>query len=521
MNGTHVLRLHIVVLALTAWLFITCSSTRPPQKPSPPPSSPNVATQAPTEEPPKPDVVPQFVTPSRTTTLSISPYPLLKARIDSLIPDDRFPPAHIGLKIVSLTRKEMLYELNARALFNPASGQKLLTAATALARLGPDFLLKTIVYLAPESNTLYVKGFGDPLFRTQDADSLARMLRRMISPSLRWRLVGDVSYFDDQWWGYGWNWNDEPEAYQMYIMPLILNGNAIKVFARPGRRVGDPLIVRTEPSTRYVSIENTSRTTARGTATRLTISRKWRERSNVITIEGEMARRQREDSAEVSIWQPERYALHVIAERLQSYGITVSEIAIDTVPHTAMELTRYSHRLDSVVTYLNKESDNLSGEALIKILGAEFKGTPGSAAAGASVIKDYLAELGIDTTWLRIADGSGLSRHDLLSPAILVRVLEAMYASPHFDTFYRSLPVAGVDGTIRRRMKYTDAHGNLRAKTGTLSGVSSLSGYVLSADGEWLAFSMMMMNYPTDARVYRRVQDEVAVFLSGLRRANF
>lgn len=414
-----------------------------------------------------------------------------------------------------------MYELNAQALFNPASGQKLITAATALTRLGSEFLLKTIVYLAPESNTLYVKGFGDPLFRAQDADTLARILRTMLSPALRWRLVGDVSYFDDQWWGYGWNWNDEPEAYQMYITPLILHGNAIKVFVRPGRRVGDPLIVRTEPPTQFVSIENNSRTTARGTAARLTISRRWRERSNIITVEGEMARRQREDSAEVSIWQPERYALYVIAERMQSYGITVSEIAIDTIPHTAIELARTSHRLDSVVTYLNKESDNLSGEALIKILGAEFKGTPGSAAAGASVIKEYLAELGIDTTWLRIVDGSGLSRHDLLSPAILVRVLEAMYTSPHFDAFYHSLPIAGVDGTIRNRMKYTGAHGNLRAKTGTLSGVSSLSGYALTADGEWLAFSMMMMNYPTEARVYRRVQDQIAVFLSGLRRAEF
>lgn len=465
--------------------------------------------------------MPTFVRPSRTTVLSTSPYPTLKARIDSLIPDDLFPPAHLGIKIVSLTRNETLYELNARALFNPGSGQKLITAATALTRLGGSFPLKTVVYMDASSNTLYLKGFGDALFQTRDADSLAKLVRRMVSPARRWRLVGDISYFDDEYWGYGWNWNDEPEAYQMFITPLILNGNAIKLFARPGRKVGDPLIVWTEPQTSFVTIENSGRTTARGVTTRLKLSRKYRERLNILTVEGEMMRRQRVDSAGLSLWQPERYATHVFAERLQRAGLMVGETGIDTVPATALEIARFEHTLDSAVAYLNKESDNLTGEALIKVLAAERYGPPGSARAGATIIKEYLAGLGIDTLWLRIADGSGLSRHNLISPAILVRVLEDMYASVHFEPFNNSLPVAGLDGTMRRRMRYTSAHGNVRAKTGTLSGVSSLSGYVQTLDGEWLAFSIMMMNYPTEARVYRRVQDEIAVFLSELQRANF
>ncbi len=506
-------------------LLASCAAPRPHQKQQPPPKpipSPTITPSAPApSEIPKPDVVPVFVRPSRTTSLSLSPYPALKARIDSLIPDDLFPPAHLGIKVVSLTRNETLYELNANALFTPGSGQKLLTAAAALTRLGGTFPLKTVVYMDASSNTLYLKGFGDALFQTHDADSLAKLVRRMVSPTRRWRVVGDVSYFDDEYWGYGWNWNDEPEAYQMFITPLILNGNAIKLFARPGRKVGDPLIVWTEPQTTFVTIENNGRTTARGVATRLKLSRKYRERLNVLTVDGEMMRRQRVDSAAVSLWQPERYTTHVFAERLQQTGMMVSEIAIDTVPASALEIAHVAHTLDSVIAYLNKESDNLSGEALIKILAAERYGPPGSARAGATLIKEYLATLGIDTLWLRVVDGSGLSRHNLISPAILVRVLEDMYASPHFEPFNNSLPLAGVDGTIRRRMRYTTAHGNLRAKTGTLSGTSSLSGYVQTLDGELLAFSIMMMNYPTEARVYRRVQDEIAVFLSEVRRGSF
>ncbi|HXG01023.1 MAG TPA: D-alanyl-D-alanine carboxypeptidase/D-alanyl-D-alanine-endopeptidase [Bacteroidota bacterium] len=504
-----------------ALVLATCASPQQQQKPTgTSPAAYAVGVQRASEpyviDAATPDVVPTFVKPSPLTSLSISPYAALKARIDSLIPDDLFPPGHIGVKIVSLTRNELLYELNARALFNPGSGQKLITAATALTRLGGAFPLKTVVYVNPFTSTLYIKGFGDPLFRTRDADSLARRVRLMISPEQPWRVVGDASYFDDEYWGYGWNWNDEPEAYQMFITSLILNGNAITLFAKPGRRVGDPLIVRTEPVTTFVTIENNGKTTARGITVRLKLSRKWRERSNVLTVEGEMMRRQREDSTQLSLWQPERYATHVFAECLQKYGVNVAETALDTVPPGAVEVMHISHSIDSVIVHLNKESDNLSGEALLKVLAAEIKGKPGRARAGATVVKEYLAGLGIDTVWLRVADGSGLSRHNLISPEILVRVLQDMYSSPHFESFYNSLPVAGTDGTIRRRMRYTPAHGIVRAKTGTLSGVSSLSGYTHTLDGEWIAFSIMTMNYPAEARVYRRVQDEIAVFLSNL-----
>jgi D-alanyl-D-alanine carboxypeptidase/D-alanyl-D-alanine-endopeptidase (penicillin-binding protein 4) len=122
---------------------------------------------------------------------------------------------------------------------------------------------------------------------------------------------------------------------------------------------------------------------------------------------------------------------------------------------------------------------------------------------------------------IRIVDGSGLSRHNLTSPAVIVRLLETLYNSQHFNAYYHSLPIAGVDGTIKGRMRHTGAEGILRAKTGTLSAVTALSGYVQTADGEWLAFSMMMMNYPTEARVYRRVQDRIGVFLSQMRRESF
>lgn len=471
-----------------------------------------------------PDADPVFVTPSQLTALSTSAYPTLKAKIDSLIPDTLFPPAHIGIKIVSLKKREVLYELNAHSLFNPASNQKLYTSAAALDRLGESFQLATVVSLDTSSNAIFIKGFGDGVFSTENLDSLAKLVRKKIPSGKTWKVMGDVSYFDNEYWGYGWNWDDEPEAYQMFLSPLILNGNTIKLVAKPGAKAGDKLIASTEPPTSFVAIENNGMTVKDSIVTPLKLSRKWQERSNVLTIEGDMRLTDTTgESYDLSVWQPERYATHVFAELLRKQGIIVYETGIDTVPPKAYEVARFSHALDSVVTYLNKVSDNLSAETLLKVLGAERKngGQAGSAEAGATVVKEFLSESGIDTTKMRIVDGSGLSRMDLISPTGTVRLLETMYNSPHFKAYHHSLPIAGVDGTIRGRMKRTAAEANLRAKTGTLSAVTALSGYTQTADGEWLAFSIMMMNYPYEARVYRRVQDRIGVYLSKLKRQDF
>ncbi|MEO8167942.1 MAG: D-alanyl-D-alanine carboxypeptidase/D-alanyl-D-alanine-endopeptidase, partial [bacterium] len=461
-------------------VFGGCASTRPPD------------TRL--QRTPIPDLV--YAKPSPLTVLSSSAYPTIKTKIDSLIPDSLFPPGHIGVKVVSLKTKEVLYDLNSQFLFNPASNQKLYTSAAALEKLGESFQLSTVASIDSTSNTIYIKGFGDAVFSTADLDSLAKMVWRKLPVGRTWRVAGDVSYFDNEYWGYGWNWDDEPEYYQMFLTPLILNGNAIRLVAKPGRLPGDSLLVYTEPSTSFVTLENRGRTVMDSITTPVKLWRKWRERLNVLTIDGDLKLRDTTgEHYDLSLWQPERYTVQVFAELLRKTGVIVYETAIDTVSRGAFEVARFSHPLDSVVTYMNKESDNLAAESFLKILGAEKKGGVGSAEAGAMVVREFLSENGIDTTKLRVVDGSGLSRMDLTSPDATIRLLETMYRSRHFEAYLHSLPIAGVDGTIKNRMRRTPAQGNLRAKTGTLSSVTALSGYVQSADGEWLALSVMMMNY--------------------------
>jgi len=212
--------------------------------------------------------------PPPLTLLSVSPYEGLKARVDSAIVDSLFPPSNLGVRIVSLSRNETLYELNSRTLFNPASNEKLFTSATALSVLGEHFAFPTVASVDTATRTIYVKGFGDAILSTAGMDSLARLIAPSLHGSEPWKVAGDVSYFDDLYWGSGWTWDEEPAAYGMFLSPLILNNNTIEVRVTPGSEPGKPVDVFIEPPTGYVSLENTGMTVADSVRQPIDISRK-------------------------------------------------------------------------------------------------------------------------------------------------------------------------------------------------------------------------------------------------------
>jgi PBP4 family serine-type D-alanyl-D-alanine carboxypeptidase len=193
--------------------------------------------------------------------------------------------------------------------------------------------------------------------------------------------------------------------------------------------------------------------------------------------------------------------------------------SVGTAPASSHEIASLSHGIDSTIVNMNKVSDNLSAEMLLKTLGTTNGGAPGSTEGGVSVAHKFLSTLGIDTTKFNMVDGSGLSFYDLLTTEMISQLLEGMARQKDLFPLYReSLPIAGVDGTLRNRMKKTPAEGNLRAKTGTISGVSSLSGYVQTLDGETLVFSMTMQNFMYPTRLYQRAQDKIGALLAGFSR---
>ena len=448
--------------------------------------------------------------------------------IDAILSDSVFVPAYASLKIVSLDRGDVLYERDSKKLMRPASNMKLLTASAAISLLGKEHQFKTAISSTDTirdgvlEGNLYFKGYGNPDLKTADLDTLVKQIKAAGISEIRGDVCADVSYFDDLYWGYGWNWDDEPYQYAAFLTPLTINDNCVRVLVGPGRAAGDSAFVSIEPATSYVSVVNTARTVADSVTRRLNVTRLFKERLNTIIVEGEVKTGSRLSETEISVWRPELYAAHLLKEALGRKGIRVSGSAVvRPSPTKVQEIALHQQRFDSMVVNLNKISDNLSAELTLKTLGAIRKGIPGSAQAGLYVVREFLSSLGIDTTKFLNADGSGLSYYNLITTEMLSQLLIGMARRPDvFPLFYESLPIAGVDGTLRNRMKGTFAEGNLRAKTGTISGVSSLSGYVKSRDGEMLVFSMTMQNFLQSSRFYRDAQDKIGALLAGFSRTS-
>lgn len=454
------------------------------------------------------------------------PLAALRYDIEKVLADSIFIPSQASVKIVSLDSKEVLFDHNSRLLVRPASNMKLLTSSTALSVLGLDHKFRTAVLADSISGdnshctNLFLKGYGDPDLVSADLDSLALLVRQHGVKSVTGGVIADVSYYDDVYWGYGWNWDDEPYSYAAFISPLSVNDNCVSVTVSPGDTSGKAVAVSINPASSYVTVLNKAITVSDTVLHPLVVSRLFREHLNIVVVEGEMKQGSQTVERQISVRKPELYAATLFQEALQRRGIFVGrQPAVGTAPQGARELASYSRNFAPVLVNLNKVSDNLSAEMMLKTMSAVTDKAPGSAQGGVYAIHRFLSTFGIDTTKYQLADGSGLSFYDLISAEMIIQLLQGMAQQKElFPTFLESLPIAGVDGTISSRMRQTPAQGNLRAKTGTINGVSSLSGYVQTLDGEKLAFAMTMQNFTLPTRLYQRAQDKIGALLASFSR---
>ena len=243
------------------------------------------------------------------------------------------------------------------------------------------------------------------------------------------------------------------------------------------------------------------------------------ERDNVVTVTGVIALGSAPLVKQASVWRPELMAPTLFRDALRAQGMKVTSMTTAPTPAGAAVVARVSRRLEELVRFALKTSDNLTAESLLKLLGLQASGQPGSGEAGIVAVRGYLERQGIATENLVLADGSGLSRYNLSSAETMIQTLRAIHRDPELYRIFReSLPIAGKDGTLKGRMKGSCAEGNLRGKTGNMKGVSALSGYASSADGEPLAFSIIIQNYAVSGRQAREVQDRIATLLCGFRR---
>ena len=476
----------------------------------------------------------------------------LRLLVDSLVEAPEFANAHWGVLIVDPARGDTLYSRNADKLFMPASNMKLVTGAVALAQLGPDYRFRTLFSAGgPVRDSilhgdLLVTGYGDPTMsdRMQTdgmmplravADSLAARGIRRITGTIR--EVGDA--FPDANYGMGWAWDDFRYSYSAGVDELIFNEGFAKVVVLGGDRAGDPVRASTRPDSTTPPLRISATTVDSSGGTKSDIEVHWDSAGGGFVVTGTILAG---DSVSENVAHRDASAAYLAAltTAIRERGIAIGpgtvarrnakrpartsrgsggdSVLAGTLPDTAADslFTLASPPLREILPAFEKPSQNQIGEILLKTLGRERRGV-GTADSGAAVVAEQLAEWGIPKEGYAIADGSGLSRHNYLSPRTIIRILDGIRRDTSFAVFHDALPVAGVDGTISTRMRGTPAEGNVRAKTGYIDKARSLSGYVTTADGSMLYFSLLCNNYTVPTSAVNRVQDRIAARLAALQ----
>ena len=448
----------------------------------------------------------------------------LTEQIDAILKAPALAHGLQGVCIKSLKTGQTLYERNADNNMIPASNFKLLASSTSLEQFGPDYTFKTEVYTTGKiengvlNGNIILKGGGDPVLLTKDVTDLAKQIKTAGITQISGDIIADESRFDKQRLGWGWSWDDISDYYSAETSALSLNRNTVDVWVYPAKDAGAQAEVKLVPETTgYFTIDSTATTGKAGSQNTVWVSRKLGQ--NIVRISGNVPQGEKltERNMPLTVDEPQLYTASVFEAELAKLGIkTTGAVKDGTTPKdAALVATHTSPPLSTILALFLKPSDNMIGEMLIKNLGAAVKGT-GSYSAGAEVEEAFLKKVGLDMSALSIVDGSGLSRLDYISPRNLVTLLSYMQTSKYSKVFRDALPLAGVDGTLYRRMKGTAAERNVRAKTGTVSNVSTLSGYVNTKSGEPLAFSIMMNHQLCGSGEVTPIQNKICELLANL-----
>jgi len=463
----------------------------------------------------------------------------LRSELDYVFNDPAFSEAHWGVVIQSLKNGEYLYVKNSHKNFIPASNMKLFTTAVALAKFGPEHRFKTKFYINGQvdengvlQGDLIVMGTGDPTItgrnnRGENARPLEMWADSLIARNIRaiqGNIIGDDDYFEDETRGEGWAWDYESDWYAAQISALSFNDNCMDIYIVPGDSLNAPAKIIMIPETDYVQINNKILTVRKGLEKDISFHRK--PGTNQVEIRGALAINSPPRRDRFSIDNPTLFTVTIFKQVLEKRGISVAGKAydIDDIADYSysqspenMIFENNSAPLREIIDAINKMSQNLYAEILLRSLGAHFQGI-GNAKNGIEVVKSFLKGIGIKTDQFLMYDGSGLSRLNMIAPIQIATLLKFMKKHEHGKYFYDSLPVAGVDGTIINRMQQTAAQGNVRAKTGYVGHVRALSGYMITADDEELVFSIIANNYSAPTSMANLIQDLVCERLANFSR---
>lgn len=454
---------------------------------------------------------------AQTDTLAIDSVEMtwgdgLRMRLDSVMQTAEAEPYFTGMSVYDLTGDSVLYAYNADKLMRPASTQKVITAVTALDLLGASHKYETKAYytgsISAADSTLHgdicVVGDFDPAYTSADLHLLAKHIKGLGINRITGRVIGDVSMKDTLLLGNGWCWDDVPSAVEAYPSPLTFNRGCASVEIVGGEPVFSV-------PTSYMTLDDSTRLRSG----RLRLTRDWVENGNRFTAWGTPTRNA--SSHSISVYRPDKYFVCTLADMLRAEGVNFDLdpedcYAIDTLTDSSLQpFYTCARTVEQILQQMMKDSDNLYAESMFYQLANMRGGRWASWKDGAAVVDSFMHSIGVADTHHKTADGSGVSLYNYITASAQVKALRHAYKNDRiYRHLYPSLPIAGSDGTLERRMRKTPAQMNVRAKTGTVSGVSSLTGYCRASNGNLLAFCIMN-NGLYKAAAGRALQDALCV----------
>lgn len=427
--------------------------------------------------------------------------------------------SEVGIMIYDLTADTTLYRYQADKLYRPASVEKVVTSVTALSLLGKehDYQTKLAYTGSIQGDTLkgdlYVIGDLDAEFMEKDMECLTAAVAERGIKVIDGQLKGDVSLIDSVYWGPGWSWDDTPESFQPYLSPLMLNRGCMNITAQP-TELGRPATILITPHSDVYEVVNRSVCFVPSKGN-LKITRDWLSNGNTISVTGNVSVNR---STVLNVYDSKNFFLRTLRYQLAEKGIVVpvDSLAYATCPADTVGMYTHTRNISEILKQALKESDNLCAESMFFHAARKHHGCKNlDFKKGQKTIKYFIKNyLGRDERKYRIADGSGVSLYNYISPELLVDCLRHAFRNPEiFHPLYASLPIAGIDGTLSYRMRKGKAFRNVRAKTGSVTGVSSLAGYVRAANGHVLSFAIINQNVlkMSDAR---RFQDQLCEIMA-------
>lgn len=442
---------------------------------------------------------------------------------------------NIGIMAIDANSEKVIFSKNANRHFVPASSQKIITLAAALHYLGPSYRFNT--YFLTDNydhhtktiDNLYIKGSGDPGLMEADIIKMVIELRQMGITNIKGNVFVDDTIFDDVLWSKGAMWDDRTRGYNAPVCGLNINYNKILIKTKPNFVTNHDALISIEPLNDFIKL--TKKVTTSNLATNISmiinhdsqsiswpsIDHQGLKKNDEIVISGTIALNSNPSYYSLAVHDPAMMLANIVNNQLKLVNINFSgDIVRKQTPNIAKRLVIFQSRtLSEALIDFIKISNDMACDALVKAIAAKENKAVGTYNTGLSLIKTFLEqEVGIKKQSIIVADGSGLSRYNLITPKQLVDLLyyahNKFYLGPELMV---ALPIAGSDGTLINRLRKNN-NGYVRAKTGSMSGINSLAGYSANHKNQKIIFAIMINGFIGNSYKYTQLQDKILDILN-------